>query len=185
MRTDKARIAFHALISLYGEPVRYFLERKTGGRGVVEDFDDIFEQACTYVWTRRALFLKSQRTFRGFLSTKAEALLIDWRRKHERRDRNKKERVQAMSLDSVVGPPDGHPTPEAMLLHSERQRLWQRWALSLSRRDSQIADLHFALGRSNKEIAEILELSRRTVYSRIQYLTRSFREFFAAYGYFS
>lgn len=121
----------------------------------VRDFEDVVQESYVRVWRRQAL--RPIESVKGFLFQVARRLAID----SLRRDRRRTGAADEDALAAVVA--DERPTPAAAVSTGEMHDLLAEAFLTLPNRCREILVLRRIKGLSQREVADQLSLSERTV----------------------
>lgn len=121
----------------------------------VRDFDDVVQESYVRVWRRQAL--RPIESVRGFLFQVARRLAID----SLRRERRRSGVVDDAAVVAAVA--DERPSPGALAARGEMHDLLAEAFLTLPSRCREILVLRRIKGLPQREVADRLNLSERTV----------------------
>lgn len=140
----------------------------------VRDFEDVVQESYVRVWRRQAA--RPIESVKGFLFQVARRLAIDSLRRDQRRPRVADE-------DAVVSTlADERPSPVAMVSTSEMHDLLAEAFLTLPNRCREILVLRRIKGFSQREVADQLNLSERTVENQCRIGIEKCEKFLRARG---
>jgi len=156
-RTDKA--AFKALCEIYYDPLYRFLWRKTRDE---ESAKDLVQELFLNVWKNRANLDETQSS-KPYLYRAANNLAINHLKKKAVR--------QAHALDSAAAGPRAAPDEQRDFLEYVEETLGD-----LSEEQRLVFTLNKFEGLKYNEIAEMLQISVKTVESRMSKALKTLRE---------
>ena len=151
VRDDDRRV-LDELARRYGAPLRRLFQRRTGGRG---DVEDLVQE--TFLRLAGQADLKSIARIEGYIFQVAKNVLRD-------RARRTAVRAAGNELEQICfGVDDEEPSPEGVLLGREALGLAVRALFELPERVRTVFILHRFEGLQYKEIAQRLGVSQSTV----------------------
>lgn len=159
--------AYEALFRAHRDGI-YALAMHFVGRPEVAE--DITQDAFVRAWEQLPR-LREPAAFGGWLRTMAMNLVRD----HYRRDRGEG------PLDEADPPPSGDAGPSRAVELSDEQRAVRRAVLSLPEHQRTVVALHHLEGRPVMEIAQMLDVPKGTVVSRLARGRENLRVRLAAY----
>lgn len=153
--------AFARLLDRYWEPLVRYAARRLGGLDAAED---AVQQAFVRLWRNRAL-LKPNRFVSGYLYRLVHNLAID-----ELRRRRTRERADLAAQDAAAP-----PTPAQVLEADELAAAAARAIDALPERRRDVFVMAHFHGLSYRQIAEVLEITPRTVANHMTLALRELR----------
>ncbi len=165
---DDDEEAFRQIFEFYVKKVYQFVYGYLKDKFEAEDVtQNIFQK----IWEKR-LMIDLNQSFSGFLFTIAYRSVID----HIRKEASKKQWDRIRDIDDEE--PLSHLTADSLLNNHQFESLYQKALNALTPKRKEIFVLSRHEGLSNKEIAEKLDISLKTVENHMTAALFTLREFF-------
>ena len=160
--------AFRQIFEFYVKQVYQFVY------GYLKDkleAEDVTQNIFQKIWEKRSM-IDLKQSFSGFLFTIAYRSVID----HVRKEASKKQWERLRNVENDES--SSHLTADSLLNNHQFESLYQKALSALTPKRKEIFVLSRHEGLSNKEIADKLDISVKTVENHMTAALFTFREFF-------
>jgi RNA polymerase sigma-70 factor (ECF subfamily) len=165
--SDNSREAYAALYEQFMPKVFRYISFRINDENMAQDLTSIvFEKALT----KFSAFNPQKASFSTWIFTIARNTVIDHYRVYKKED--------SLDQEKVVNAPAQYPSPEDEAIKTENTHRLRVFLTRLNKREQEAIILKYSNGMSNREIAEVLQLTESNVGSILCRTIRKLRNSF-------